>query len=164
MPRQSIMRQRSPKNATACFVLTAYCWVWGSVLKSVYIAIETPLEILGQQWGLSPLPPLSAGTLSGLDPCRACACCHRDSCVHQSCCVQKALLPWSPHPLQLALTHFQSPLQGSLSPKEVTGWGGVGWELDRAIPFRMQYSEVSLHMVQLWVSAFVLICCKNNNG
>lgn len=46
------------------------------------------------------LPPISTGTLSGLDLCRLCARCPiLCECMCRSCCVQEASLPWCPHPL-----------------------------------------------------------------
>ena len=73
-----------------CFVLTIYRWERGLALTVVCIPSKTPLdqtkfscvssyqlEIASELWMWACVySALSAGTPSGLDLCRPCACCH----------------------------------------------------------------------------------------
>lgn len=108
-----------------CFVLLNYSWAWGPAwVQSIYsVTLYWRNQIFPflvgitckqlHSWGgtVSPSPLLRAGTLSGLNLCRSCGCCHslyELVCVSVNCVYK---MPFSQnHPLPLALTIFLRPL------------------------------------------------------
>lgn len=103
--------------------------------------------------GTCPLPPLSAGILSGWKLCRPSSCCHSlcEFHVHQSHCAWKTTSLESPLPLSLPVV--QPPLLLRLLSLDgrVRKISHLGLSVPKAR---------SLHIVQLWISVLLPIYFK----
>lgn len=162
-------QQKNQKTPLSFFCVELLRVILGPAVSVVYIPTQTPLEktnlsfasgchLEAVSWflevgGVCSCPGLDAGSLSAwscVDPPHA-AMVSMSSYMYQSCCIWK--FPWC-HLSPLALLIFPLPLLHSSLSLEERGLmksSHLGLRVPRT---------VTLHVVQLWVSAFVPICCR----
>lgn len=71
---------KSTIESVLCWPTTAHgvleCHSIGEYLYSICQSVSITISFLVKGGILCPIPLLSAGTLSGLNVCRSCVCCH----------------------------------------------------------------------------------------